>query len=219
MRIHRRWLVLIFLLLFSISCSMVNLPRMGGEAYEELPTRMVIEQPTVCPVCPVCPKQLPPTQAAAPLPTATSTPLPTQTPLPSPTLTTTPVKMPYQVQANSPVYMPNYFHKEAGCQWTGIAGQVFDVAGMPKTNMVVVVEGRFGNNTINSITVSGRSRAYGPAGYEVQLGDEVLSSNQALKITLFDTQGKALTFPIPFSTQADCSKAVIIMNFSEKPYD
>jgi hypothetical protein len=55
------------------------------------------------------------------------TPTHTNTGTPAPTVTQTP--FPLILQSGSPAYIQNFAHMDAGCNWLGIAGQVFDVDG------------------------------------------------------------------------------------------
>jgi hypothetical protein len=196
-------------------------------------------QPTsqsTCPVCPTCPPGTGITPISTPTPTqtATLTPTPTATststlrpvtgtpnaPAPStptPTLTRTATKVSswFTAQTGMPIYIQNFVHDEKGCNWMGVAGQVFDKNGSPLTDVVVVVKGSLNGAKISVITLTGfpSSVSYGPGGYEIQLATAAYSSSNALTIQLFDSTGAALSNPVPFSTYADCSKNLILINF------
>lgn len=50
----------------------------------------------------------------------------------------------YVVQSGSPAYMQDFAHVEQNCSWTGVAGQVFDIAGSPVSDLLVEVGGKTG---------------------------------------------------------------------------
>ena len=179
------------------------------------------------------------TAAAATLVTETDTPVRTATSentataaetltpsfTPTKTLTATPVKtatpvdtatpMPYTLQVEAPVYIKNFVHIDAGCDWLGVAGQVFDANGDPVLNLVLVAAGTLNGKTINLTAVTGIPEAdvYGPGGYEIQLAGEALASSQSLNIQVFDLQGNALSEAYVFNTYADCTRNLAIINF------
>jgi hypothetical protein len=192
-------------------------------------------QPT-CPVCPTCPPGtgIPPTSTPTPTQTATITSTPTatstctlrpntvtpsgptpSTPTPTLTRTATNVSLWFTVQAGMPIYLQNFVHDDKGCNWMGVAGQVFDKDGSPLGNVVVVVKGSLNGAQVSFITLTGfpSSVSYGPGGYEIQLANAIYNSGNTLSIQLFDSTGVALSNPVPFSTYANCSKNLILINF------
>lgn len=160
-----------------------------------------------------------PTNTATTVPTKTSTP--TKTPVPTststPTKTATAVVMQYDVQSNSPVYMQNFAHPELGCNWLGVAGQVFDKNGKPVENLVVVVDGTLNNQSIELLGLTSGSLAsdYGIAPYEIQIASQVVASEGALSVALYDLNGNALSLPVTFNTYSDCTKNLVIVNFRD----
>jgi hypothetical protein len=144
-----------------------------------------------------------PTKKLTSTPTNTATPANTATP------------MPYTLQVEAPVYIKNFVHIDAGCDWLGVAGQVFDANGDPVLNLVLVATGTLNGNAINVTAVTGIPEAdvYGPGGYEIQLADEALASSQSLKIQVYDLQGTALSETYVFDTYADCTRNLAIINF------
>jgi len=162
-----------------------------------------------------------PTETA--LPSSTATPTYTATAVPPtaiPTLTSTPTEVPmtFAVQTGSPVYMVNFVRTSAGCNWSGIAGQVFDSEGKPLTGYIVKVTGTYNSTAVSSLAVTGMATGtpYGPASYEIVLGTKALASTDMLSIQLFDPGGNVLTTPLRFSTHADCAKILVIINFKQK---
>ncbi len=144
--------------------------------------------------------------------------LPTTTPTRTPTPTSTSVtsSAPYQVQPDTPVYLPNFGHPAAGNNWLGVAGQVFSKSGLPVNNIVVVVEGTLNGQAIDELSLTGISSIYGAGGYEIVLGSQPIASSGTLSITLYNLAGQALTDPLYFNTYADPLKNLVLINFQEK---
>ena len=145
------------------------------------------------------------------MPTATAT----ATALP-PTATPAPVDEKYEVQQDSPVYIPNFVYPDLGCNWMGIAGQVFNQAGSPMENVVVVAEGSIGNNPLEQISLTSLASAYGPGGYELPLADQTIESANIIYLSIYDLEGNLLSQPLAIETFDDCEKNLIIVNFKEK---
>jgi Predicted solute binding protein len=150
-----------------------------------------------------------PTRTQTPVPTRTTTPTRTETP----TQTSTPA--PYVLQEEAPAYIENFAHPDAGCEWMGVAGQVFGADGKPQLNLVVVVKGKLGKNNLDLAGVSGIPEAdlYGPGGYEIQLADKPSASTQSLAIQVYDLNGNALSDAYAFDTYPDCKQNLIVINF------
>ena len=148
-------------------------------------------------------------------PTKSLTPTKTFTPTKTLTPTQTATPMPYTLQVEAPVYIKNFVHTDDGCDWLGVAGQVFDANGDPVLNLVLVATGTLNGKNLNLTAVTGIPEAdvYGPGGYEIQLAGEALASNQSLTIQVYDLQGNALSEAFVFDTYADCTKNLAIINF------
>lgn len=153
-----------------------------------------------------------------PTPTKTAIPpTPTKTALP-PTSTSTPVSAIYVVQPATPVFMDNFVHTTEGCSWQGVAGQVFDSAGKPVTNLIVKVSGKWDNGDVSLIGITGMVSGlpYGPGSFEIILGNKALSTVDQLQIQIFKTDQTPVSTPLSFSTSADCGKNLVIINFKSK---
>jgi len=126
------------------------------------------------------------------------------------------IRYSYQLQANTPAYIQNFAHTEQGCNWIGIAGQVFGEDGQPLENLVVVVKGNRENLPINSVTLTGleSASAYGPGGYEIVFDNQTFASQGAISTQVFDIQGNPLSDSITFDTFDDCTRNLIIINFN-----
>ena len=122
--------------------------------------------------------------------------------------------VPFGLQSVSPVFISNFANQEAGCNWMGIAGQIFDEDQFPVDGLVVVVEGTVDGNKVESLGFSGLSAAYGPAGYEVVLGDKSVSGEFWLQ--LFDQEGNPLSDIYSFETPGGCEQNLGVLNFTLK---
>ncbi len=166
------------------------------------------------------------------LPTETPEPTETATPLPTPTEealvelasdNATPAKAVsaemgdryFVVQDDTPVGMPNWAHAEAGCNWLGVAGQLFDLAGDPAINLVVEVGGTLAGEPVLGLALTGLDSVYGPGGYEIQLAEEVIASHNEVWLQVKNAQGQVLSEPIFVTTYADCNQNLILLNFVE----
>jgi len=117
------------------------------------------------------------------------------------------------VQPGSPVYVANFTHPEAGCNWAGVAGQIFGKDGYPILGYTVVVSGTIGGQTIALSGVTGNAQAYGIGGYEIKLADAPFTSSAALVLSIYDSNNKEMFDPVPITTYQDCQRNVIIINF------
>lgn len=155
--------------------------------------------------------------AATPTATLASTKqLSTLNPSPTPTLLPTAVPVvlyPYHVQEGTPAAVPNFLFPEKGCDWTGVAGQVFGKGGVPVPDLVVEVSGVVGGKEILKLGLTGDAPSLGPGGYALTLGDAPFDSARELQIQVLDLEGKELSPMIPFDTYGDCQKNLIVMNF------
>lgn len=170
------------------------------------------------------PAPLEETQEISP-PEVTEVPTLAATAMPSPTPTATSMfenlkpltgdqVVPFGLQSVNPVFIANFVNTEDGCNWMGIAGQVFDESKLPVDGLVVVVEGIVDGNKVESLGFSGLSAAYGPAGYEVVLGDKSVTGEFWLQ--LFDQEGNPLSDIYSFDTPGGCEQNLGILNFTLK---
>jgi hypothetical protein len=122
--------------------------------------------------------------------------------------------LPYDLQSVDPLYMANFVHPEEGCNWMGVAGQIFDENLQPKDNMVVVVEGVVNNTMVEYLGFSGLEQSYGPGGYELVLSQ--VNSPGIFWIQLFDVAGNPLSGIYSFQMDGTCEKNLAVINFSIK---
>jgi hypothetical protein len=136
------------------------------------------------------------TRPPAPPPTATST----HTPIPSPT------PWPY-IQHGYTYMLPND-KNEAGCDWLGVGGQVYDVQGIPVPGVSV----RCWSGGFEGIGVSGGHPEYGPAGWEVYLYDQPRDATWSCQVV----QGGVGVSPVVVfttTTQNGCNLNSVRMDF------
>ena len=175
---------------------------------------------------------LPPTWTPLPTtePTATETFQPSSTPAPpatetpfalfTPTLpgqTATPGGLPYILAQGSPVGISSLaFHPDKGCNWMGVAGQVLNQSGAPiSTGIVIQLGGSLAGARMDVPSLTGVAPQYGPAGFEIFLGDEPISSDGTLWVQLLDQAGAPLSKKVNFDTFEDCANNLIIINFQQ----
>jgi len=186
-------------------------------ATEEIIEPTATLQPTatlVLPTATLIPATATYTPTAIP-PTATYTP--TAIP-PTATFTPTAIFEKFALQAATPIFMVNFVHTAEGCNWQGVAGQIFDQAGNPLLNYVVKVAGTYNGQPFSQIGYTGMvsGNPYGVGGYEIVLGNTPVTSVDLLTIQLFDTKGIPVTNPLPFSTSANCTQNLVLINFKAK---
>jgi hypothetical protein len=162
---------------------------------------------------------LPPTWTATPTwtPTATVTPTPTDTPtatpLPTDTPEVVPTTFPFVVQPD-PYGIANIAN-DAGCNWMGVGGQVFDKAGEPLKLQNIHLEGQLAGLPVSLETLSGSTTQLGPAGYVFNLSDHTIASQETLWIELRDPAGLAMSDRYELTTYQDCQKNLVLVNFRQ----
>ncbi len=127
---------------------------------------------------------------------------------PTPTRTRTLAPFPYVLQNGRPTYMANWANT-AGCNWLGIAGQVFDLNGRAVQGLYVHQEG--GGLVQDGPT--GSKPQYGTGGYEIFLADHVFNSTNEFKVQLRDGAGNQISDWYTITTYEDCNKNLILLNF------
>lgn len=114
-------------------------------------------------------------------------------------------------------YQENFAVPEQGCFWLGVAGQVFDPAGNPLENYVLVIEGSLKGEPVEGVGLTGTTDAYGLNGYEIVLAYLPVNSAQTLSIVLYDLNGVQLTNAVRFNTYADCTRNLVRIDFEKVP--
>lgn len=179
-----------------------SLPETGSPTLMPPPVEPTLESPAEPPDQDQKPT-LPPVEVPSP------TPLP-PTEVPSPTPTPQPF---YPVRVDPPSYLPNFTHAEKGCKWIGVGGQIFDLDGQPVQGWTVVVTGTLDGEVRQWLGLSGLNTAFGPAGYEIELGDTPRETSGVFTIQLRDAYGQPLTEVVPFDTHENCQANLAMINF------
>ncbi|BCY18636.1 hypothetical protein hrd7_24850 [Leptolinea sp. HRD-7] len=157
-----------------------------------------------------------------------ATNLPTLKPSPGPTNTKiieTPTAVPptpedtslytFDLQAKPESISATLFKQERTCNWSGIAGQVFDLQGRPITGITVQVDGPMYGKNIKFLNITGSSPWYGVGGYEIFLTDKPVDTQGEYGIRLVDQNGRSLSPRFKFNTSSDCAKNLVIVNFRQ----
>jgi hypothetical protein len=189
--------------------------------------------PTISPT--ITPLQPPATWTPEPttIPTRTNTPRPTltieptSTPLvlvtpdtptitPSPTRTVRPTGVPYGRTIR--LLDSTTFRPETTCGNFLLAGQVLDARSNHVVGLMVRMGGSLPGKSFNPslTTLSGIVPAYGPSGFEFDLGIQPVASRETLWIQLFNQEGGALSEQIFLTTSGDCDKNLIFIQFKQR---
>jgi hypothetical protein len=163
---------------------------------------------------------LPPTEAPTRQPSAT--PLPSETPFSLFTPTTIPTSpssgsLPFEIGKGTPISTASLaFHPEAGCNWMGVAGQVFDISGAPVSGQLVKIGGTLAGTPVEMLSITGAASAYGNAGfYEFNLGNTPAASVATLWVQLLDQAELPMSDKIYFDTLDSCDDNLVFINFQQ----
>jgi hypothetical protein len=187
-----------------------------------LPVALVLPTSTNTPF--ILPPTWTPTVTATvltPTSTITNTPVsnlpPTYTPTVNTRATNTPnaSTYPFALQTAPSAVASTLFRPESGCNWTGIAGQIFDQKNGPMIGIQVRLGGGVNGKLYNQVTLSGLAHAYGDSGFEIKLGDTPFNSTSNLYIQLFDQSDIPISPQVRFDTFTDCSRNLVIINFKQ----
>lgn len=151
------------------------------------------------------------------LPTATLIPSVTPTFTPEvaaeePADSAPPVTPVYALQAGSPVGLPNFNHPEAGCDWLGVAGQVFNQEGLEVLGLTIQVGDSQNPNQEPLQAQTGSALAYGLGGYEIKIAQEAMGTTERFWIQVLNADGAPLTARHFFETFGDCQRNLILIN-------
>jgi hypothetical protein len=215
MHIYRRWASIpLLLLLVSLACSQIP-GQMRPTATEEpeafgtiSPSPQISPQPITSPEADTTtplPSSVDPTSTAQPLDdieAETDEVDPIETEIPS-----------YNLQPGSPVSMANIFHPEMGCSWMGVGGQVIGESGQPVGMLMVELGGILDGKVIEAFTLSGSASQWGPGGFEFQISDTPIATQDELWVRLHSLDGVLLSDKVFFETFEDCEQNAIMVNF------
>jgi hypothetical protein len=121
----------------------------------------------------------------------------------------------------NPSYLRNFTHQDLGCDWLGIAGQIFDQKGLVQKEIVIRAGGKInGKSVVEQMTMPltepDIDLAYGPGGFELTLANSPADTENTAWIQIFDITGDPLSDKIYLITYDDCFKNLILMNFIER---
>ena len=125
------------------------------------------------------------------------------------------VRSAFVLQEGTPVYMPNFNYLDKGCNWQGVAGQVFGEDNVPVSYLIVKVFGTWNSGEVSKIAVTGmvEGKPYGEGSYEIELGNIAADSIDPLFIQVFNSDGDPLSDPYQLTTRAACDQNLTIVNF------
>lgn len=125
----------------------------------------------------------------------------------------------FQIQEGSPVALDgSVFHPELGCNFLGVAGQAFDLNGIPMSGLRIQISGTLAGADVNKLGLTGAATQYGDgAYYEIQLADQPTVSEGMLQIAVLDANDQLISPRVTFSTTDSCQQNLILINFSEQP--
>jgi hypothetical protein len=116
----------------------------------------------------------------------------------------------FNIQPGTPTKIASWLY---GCEWLGVAGQVFDMDGHPMEFLIVEAGGMLAGQPVLGLSLAGTIFEYGPGGYEITLSDHPIESNETIWIQLKDLDGFSLSPKIYLNSTSDCSQNLIIINF------
>ena len=118
-------------------------------------------------------------------------------------------------QSGTPVYLPNFVDVEAGCNWIGVAGQVFDIDENPISGLVVEVSGTINDKDVLFIALSDTAQKIGAGGFEIEIDSQPIEGAQNLYIQVMNLDGEKLSRKINFDTRSNCDENLMLINFVE----
>lgn len=124
----------------------------------------------------------------------------------------------FTIQAGTPAETVNFVYPEAGCNWLGVGGQVFNKERSPVNDMIVEVSGELAGESLVILSMTGETPQLGPGGYVIQLADKPIASQGTLWLQLYDLDGTPLANKYSFDTydgEFACENNLIIVNFNE----
>jgi len=121
----------------------------------------------------------------------------------------------FDLQARPDSISATLFKQERTCNWSGIAGQVFDLQGRSIPGITVQVSGPMYGKDIQFLSITGSATWYGAGGYEIFLTDKPVDTQGEYQVRLVDQNGRGLSPRFTFNTSSDCVKNLVIVNFKQ----
>ncbi len=119
----------------------------------------------------------------------------------------------YSLQRGTPAAIPNFIDLVAGCNWSGIGGQVFDQNGSPMTGLMVKVSGTLEGRQVLFYVYTGSSQHFGPGGYDLKVSDHPIPS-LTLNLQLLDAAGVPLSKSFVVPTYDACQQNLLVVNLA-----
>jgi hypothetical protein len=118
-------------------------------------------------------------------------------------------------QRGIPAAIQNFVQPQAGCNWMGIGGQVFDRSGLPASGLVVRVNGFLEGKPVDLYALTGSSLQFGPGGFDINLADHPIDAH-SLTLQLFDISGAEKSIPLLLKTYGTCQQNLLVVNLIEE---
>jgi hypothetical protein len=119
----------------------------------------------------------------------------------------------FSLQRGTPAAIPNFVDLVAGCNWSGIGGQVFDQIGSPMTGLMVKVSGTLEGRQVLFYVYTGSSQHFGPGGYDLKFADQPVAS-LTLNLQLLDAAGVPLSKSFVVPTYDACQQNLLVVNLA-----
>jgi hypothetical protein len=152
-----------------------------------------------------------PRQTSTPLFTEASYEFPTETPGPE----LTPGSKSFVLDQGSPKALPNIYHQEMGCNWSGVGGMVVDMRGGPVQGILVELGGTLSGKSVQMLTITTPNSLASRLDFEFEIADKPVVSNKTLWLQLLDQAGLPLSEKVYFETYDDCEKNLIVVYFKQ----
>jgi hypothetical protein len=115
----------------------------------------------------------------------------------------------FVIQPGTPVSVLSWTHD---CNWMGVGGQVF-FDDHPINQIIVETGGTLEGKYVLGLSITGLINTYGSGGFEIKLSDHPVNSTGTVWIQLKDIAGLPLSEKFYLSSQDDCAKNLILINF------
>jgi hypothetical protein len=99
------------------------------------------------------------------------------------------------------------FANAAGCNWAGLAGQVFDINGNHKTGLRIHISG----GGIDDRVVTGSNTNYGTSGWERSVNNAPTTG--VFSVQLESAGGEILSAVVTVQMYNDCNMNLALVNF------
>lgn len=123
----------------------------------------------------------------------------------------------YFLHTGAPASIKNFVNPQAGCDWTGVGGQVFSSTGVPQNGLIIRVTGVLDGRSINQTAVTGGSAQFGPGGFHIQLGNRPAAS-ASLRLQVEDSTRRPLSYSFRIPMVNNCNRNLTVANLIYRNY-